>query len=96
MQVQSSVQSPEPKDLWISVQCKICLETLLNAQPIFKWYAETKFDKAKEANSAAVMLFKTQRYLDAFHKFHLALTLLTYVVEEERAKEVSQNRMQQR
>ena len=77
---------PSKPELWIEIECKLFLESLLNAQPIFKWYPETKFEKAKEANSAAVRLFKTQRFLDSFHKFHLALTLLTYVVEEEKAK----------
>ncbi len=70
---------------WATIECKIHLESLLNAQPIYKWFAETKMDKAKEANSAAVRLFKTRRTFDAFHKFHLTLTLLSYVVEEEPA-----------
>ena len=72
--------------VWLHVECHIHLETLLNAQPIYKWYAETKLDKAREANAAAVRLFKAKRTLDAFHKFHLTLTLLTYVLEESGGK----------
>ncbi len=36
----------------------------------------------KESNSAAVRLFKLRRTADAFHKFHLTLTLLTFILEE--------------
>ena len=52
-----------------------------------QWYSETKFDKAKEANASAIVLFKAGRCLDAFHKFHLTMTLLSYVIDEEEDKE---------
>ncbi len=69
----------------VEVECELTLESVLNAQPIHKWYPETKFDKAQEANAAAVRLFKLGRTVDAFHKFHLTLTLLTFVVDEAEA-----------
>ena len=31
-------------DIWVEINCKIHLESLLNAQPIYKWYPETKLD----------------------------------------------------
>lgn len=79
-------------DVWIEVNCQIFLESLLNAQPIHKWYPETKLDKAKEINLGAVRLFKTQRYLDAFRKFQVTLKLLTFIMEEVKEVETDEDR----
>ena len=78
------------KDLWIRVSCRLHLDSVLNAQPIHKWYPKTKLDKAKEINCGAVRLFKSHRYYDAFRKFQLTLKLLTFILEELEAKEVKE------
>ena len=60
---------PASPDCWVEVECALWLRGCLNAEPVHKWYAETKMEKAKEANAAAVALFKAKRRLDAFRKF---------------------------
>ena len=60
---------PPSPDCWVEVECALWLRGCLNAEPVHKWYAETKMEKAKEANTAAVALFKAKRRLDAFRKF---------------------------
>ena len=60
---------PPSPDCWVEVECALWLRGCLNAEPVHKWYAETKMEKAKEANAAAVALFKAKRRLDAFRKF---------------------------
>ncbi len=77
------VQGLSSADGWVHVECELRLDRCINADPIYKWYAETKLDKAKEANADAVALFKAKRRLDAFVKFRLTLTLLTFVLEAE-------------
>ncbi len=80
----------DEKVVLAELECEVTLESVLNAQSIHKWYPETKFDKAQEANAAAIRLFKLKRTVDAFHKFHLALTLLTFVLQED--EEARRNR----
>ena len=53
----------------IRIDCVVHLICLLNAEPIYKWYPETKLEKAKQVYSQAVELFKEGRYLDSFHLF---------------------------
>ncbi|XP_023329569.1 peptidyl-prolyl cis-trans isomerase FKBP62 [Eurytemora carolleeae] len=60
---------------WISLEFKLNLETLLNAQPVYKWFNETKLTKAREMHSSGVRLFKEKRYLDSFHMFTQAYKL---------------------
>jgi len=55
--------------LTISLDCDVHLLHLLNAEPIHKWYPETKLEKARQVYSQAVLLFKAGRYLDSFHLF---------------------------
>jgi len=60
---------------WISVEIDIKLENLLNADPIYKWFNETKYNKALEFHGTGVRLFKQKRYLDSFHMFKSAYKL---------------------
>ena len=39
--------SCEKRSVEVEVECEVTLESVLNAQPVHKWYAETKFDKAQ-------------------------------------------------
>jgi len=68
-------ENAEPE--WISVEFKLRLESLLNAEPIFKWFNETKLTKARDFHGTGVKLFKEQRYLDAFYMFQHAYKLAT-------------------
>ena len=45
----------------VRVDCDITLVTLLNADPVYKWFPETKLDKARQYYSIAVDLFKQSR-----------------------------------
>ena len=45
----------------VTVDCDVCLVSLHNADPVYKWFAETKLDKAKQYYSLAVDLFKKGR-----------------------------------
>ena len=71
---------------WVTVEARLKLDALLNAQPIYKWYPETKLDKARELNTGAVRLFKSQRFLDALHKFQTVLRLLAFVIDQGRPR----------
>ena len=57
------------RDITISLDCDIQMTHLLNAEPIYKWYPETKLEKARQVYSKAVELFKVGRYLDSFYLF---------------------------
>ncbi|TRY72504.1 hypothetical protein TCAL_09543 [Tigriopus californicus] len=81
--IQKNKREPvELKEVWVDIECQVHLESVLNAQPLDKWHAETKLEKAKEINEAAVRLFKTQRYLDAFYQFRSAMRLVVFVLED--------------
>jgi len=60
---------------WISIELNITLDSLCNADPIYKWFNETKLNKALDFHSAGVRLFKEKRYLDSFHMFKTAYKL---------------------
>ena len=45
----------------VTVDCDVCLVSLHNADPVYKWFPETKLDKAKQYYSLAVDLFKKAR-----------------------------------
>jgi len=66
--------------VWIIIDCSINLVTLLNADPVYKWFPQTKLSKSREAHSAGVKLFQQQRYLDSFHKFQAAFQLSVLAV----------------
>jgi len=68
-----STTDSEPQ--WISIELELKLESLLNADPIYKWFNETKLSKAREFHSLGVKLFKEKRILDAFHMFKIAYKL---------------------
>ena len=57
------------QDITIRLDCDLQMTYLLNAEPIYKWYPETKLDKARQFYSKAVELFKEGRYLDSFYLF---------------------------
>ena len=59
----------------ITLDCDVTLVSVLNADPIYKWYPETKLDKAKQYYSLAVELYKKSRYLDSFYLFQPAYKL---------------------
>ncbi len=83
---QEDKQQEEAAIQKVELICLITLVNFLNAEPVSKWHPETKVDKAKEISASAVRLFKMGRVLDSFHKFHLALKLLTFVLEKDRQK----------
>lgn len=60
---------------WITLEFELKLMSLLNAEPIYKWFNETKLTKAREFHSAGVRLFKERRHLDSFHMFKHAYRL---------------------
>lgn len=68
-----TVSSIEPE--WIILDFELTLTSLLNADPIYKWFNETKLAKAREFHSAGVRLFKERRHLDSFHMFKHAYRL---------------------
>jgi tetratricopeptide (TPR) repeat protein len=78
----------ESESVWIHVELRLSLEKLLNATPIYQWFPETKLDKARDLSAGAVRLFKAHRHADAFHKFRMALTLLTFALDD--AKNLSE------
>ena len=59
----------------ITLDCDVTLLSVLNADPIYKWYPETKLEKAKQYYSLAVELYKKSRYLDSFYLFQPAYKL---------------------
>eukprot|EP00090_Calanus_glacialis_P007642 TRINITY_DN16084_c0_g1_i1.p1 TRINITY_DN16084_c0_g1~~TRINITY_DN16084_c0_g1_i1.p1 ORF type:complete len:337 (-),score=103.06 TRINITY_DN16084_c0_g1_i1:8-1018(-) len=65
---------------WVTVDCEVSLKSLLNADPIYKWYPETKLNKAKEMYLEGVELFKLGRYLDSFHFFQWAHKLSVFTI----------------
>jgi len=68
-----SSRSEDPE--WITLEFRLQLINLLNAQPIYQWFNETKLTKAREFHSSGVRLFKEKRYLDSFHMFKAAYKL---------------------
>eukprot|EP00088_Acartia_fossae_P055124 TRINITY_DN6400_c0_g1_i4.p1 TRINITY_DN6400_c0_g1~~TRINITY_DN6400_c0_g1_i4.p1 ORF type:complete len:325 (-),score=44.23 TRINITY_DN6400_c0_g1_i4:643-1617(-) len=66
-------EGKEPE--WINLEISLKLESLLNADPIYKWFNETKLNKALEFHASGVRLFKEKRYLDSFHMFKTAYKL---------------------
>eukprot|EP00092_Neocalanus_flemingeri_P017528 GFUD01018963.1.p1 GENE.GFUD01018963.1~~GFUD01018963.1.p1 ORF type:complete len:341 (+),score=103.82 GFUD01018963.1:156-1178(+) len=75
---EKSKQILEP--FWVTIDCEVCLTSLLNADPIYKWYPETKLNKAKDLYLTGVELFKLGRYLDSFHFFQWAYKLSVLAV----------------
>jgi len=65
---------------WVTVDCKVHLKSLLNADPLYKWYPETKLNKATEMYLEGVELFKLGRFLDSFHFFQWAYKLSVFTV----------------
>lgn len=65
---------------WVTVDCEVNLKSLLNADPIYKWYPETKLNKSKDMYLEGVELFKVGRYLDSFHFFQWAYKLSVFTV----------------
>jgi len=60
------------ESVWVILECELELASLLNAEPVYKWFPQTKLSTARDCHSAGVRLFQEQRYLDAFHKFQRA------------------------
>ena len=46
---------------WVTVDCDISLLSLDNADPVYRWFPETKLDKARQYYTLAVDLFKQAR-----------------------------------
>ena len=63
------------KAAYIRLDCDVFLCDLLNSEPIYRWYPETKLEKAKQAYSLGVERFKEGRYLDSFHLFQYGYRL---------------------
>ena len=63
------------KTVSIKLDCDVNMIDLLNSEPIYKWYPETKLEKAKQAYSQGVERFKEGRYLDSFHLFQYGYRL---------------------
>ena len=59
----------------IRLDCDVFITDLLNSEPIYKWYPETKLEKAKQLYSQGVERFKEGRYLDSFHLFQYGYRL---------------------
>jgi len=68
------------QDITIRLDCDLQMTYLLNAEPIYKWYPETKLDKARQVYSKAVELFKEGRYLDSFYLFQSGYKLTVLAV----------------
>ena len=66
---------PSNESLVLTLDCDVSLVSLLNADPVFKWFPETKLAKAKQYYGLAVELFKQARYLDSFYLFQPAYRL---------------------
>lgn len=65
---------------WITIESEIHLKCLFNAEPLYRWYPETKMNKAKEMYVEGVELFKAGRFLDAFHFFQWSYKLSVFTV----------------
>ena len=63
------------KAVSIRLDCDVFLSDLLNSEPIYRWYPETKLEKAKQAYFQGVERFKEGRYLDSFHLFQYGYRL---------------------
>merc|ERR1711936_215126 len=70
--------SSEP--FWVTIDCKVSLISLLNSEPLYKWYPETKLHKSKDLYLTGVELFKQGRYLDSFHFFQWSYKLAVLAV----------------
>lgn len=70
--------SMEP--MWVTLEVVVCLMTLTNAEPIYKWYPETKLERARELYSLGVKLFKQSRFLDSYYLFQAAHRLAVLAV----------------
>jgi len=70
--------SMEP--VWVTLEVLVCLITLTNAEPIYKWYPETKLERAREFYSLGVKLFKQSRFLDSYFLFQAAHRLAVLAV----------------
>lgn len=81
------VQNEDPPHDFTLVECVLKLATLENVDPIYKWSPEVKFERAQELYQLAVDQFKAGSHEEAFLKFRLALTLVTYVIEGESYEE---------
>jgi len=86
----NSRQGGEP--LWLTVVATVQLVNLVQAEPMWRWFPETRLARAKEHYGAAVGLFKLSRWLDAFHLFQAAHRLAVLAIgvkekEEKRTKE---------
>jgi len=82
----NSRQGGEP--LWLTVVATVQLVNLVQAEPMWRWFPETRLARAKEHYGAAVGLFKLSRWLDAFHLFQAAhrLAVLAIGVKEKEEK----------
>lgn len=82
----NSRQGGEP--LWLTVVAVVQLVNLVQAEPMWRWFPETRLARAKEHYGAAVGLFKLSRWLDAFHLFQAAhrLAVLAIGVKEREEK----------
>jgi len=86
----NSREGGEP--LWVTVAATVHLVNLVQAEPLWRWFPETRLARAKEHYGAAVGLFKQSRWLDAFHLFQAAHRLAVLAIgvkekEEKRARE---------
>jgi len=75
---EKSKSAVEP--FWVTINCEVHLKSVLNADPLYKWYPETKLNKAKEMYLDGVELFKLGRYLDSFFFFQWAYKLSVFTV----------------
>jgi len=66
--------------VWVTLEVLVCLITLTNAEPIYKWYPETKLERAREFYSLGVKLFKQSRFLDSYFLFQAAHRLAVLAV----------------
>jgi len=78
----NSKEGGEP--LWVTIVAVVQLVNLVQAEPLWRWFPETRLTRAKDHYGAAVSLFKLSRWLDAFHLFQAAhrLALLAIGVKE--------------
>jgi len=84
----NSKEGGEP--LWVTIVAVVQLVNLVQAEPLWRWFPETRLARAKDHYAAAVNLFKLSRWLDAFHLFQAAhrLALLAIGVKEKEDKKL--------
>jgi len=77
----------------VTVDCDISIVSLDNADPVYRWFPETKLDKARQYYTLAVDLFKKARYLDSFYLFQPAykLSVLASGITESSKKSEGKN-----